>query len=537
MTKLESKISSVTVYKDRAMVKRNALIKTEKGEYSYSFENLPNNIEQNSIQVNGTKGMILNDIKFEKQFIEEFPESDKKSLLLNKKNIEEEIGEVNDKVNQSTKEKQFVEGIIAKIIVPDTSENSTLELDPEKWMKMVSFYRAKMENIDKEIREAKKEIEKLNEKLKSIIHNLKKYDSPEYKINNCVNVKIESTESGEKEIQLNYIVYGPSWVPVYDLRINSETKKLNLEYNAFVVQKTDEDWTDVKLLLSTAQAQISGNQPELNPWYVNFYVAPPAPVMMDKIKRSMKKIAPMAELAKCDTKEEECDEFDMLAADLKGMHKAPAKVETGSTAVIFNIHGKSLILSTGEKYKIGIMLKEFNADFKYSSVPKLIPYAFLKAKVKNESEFPLLPGESHIFFDGSFVTNSYLKLVAPNEEFWTSLGIDEGIKIDYKLINKFEKDEGIFSKKRKFIYEYKTEITNTKKTDEEVSLIDQIPISQNQEIVVELIEPKYKEDTEEIKKDDHQKITWKYLIKAGEKKIINFKFSVESPREKELAGL
>ena len=84
----------------------------------------------------------------------------------------------------------------------------------------------------------------------------------------------------------------------------------------------------------------------------------------------------------------------------------------------------------------------------------------------------------------------------PSEEFWTSLGIDEGIKVDYKFLKKYQKDEGLFSKKCKFIFEYLIIIKNNKKTSEEILVTDQIPISTHDDIKVDLIEPQYKEDTQ-----------------------------------------
>jgi uncharacterized protein (TIGR02231 family) len=170
-------------------------------------------------------------------------------------------------------------------------------------------------------------------------------------------------------------------------------------------------------------------------------------------------------------------------------------------------------------------------------VPKLSPFAFLTATVKNESEFPLLAGKSNVFLDNNFVTNANLPLVAPNEEFKTSLGIDEGIKIEHKLINKFHKDEGLFSKKEKISFEYKITVKNNKATKENIIIEDHIPISQNNELKVELIEPKYKEDTDLLKMSESKFLKWQIKLDAGEEYIIPLKFNVEYPKDESLTGL
>jgi len=537
MKKLESEIKSVVVYKDRAMIKRFATLSLEKGEHTLVFENLPLNIEKNSIQVNGSEGLILQDIKFETKYITELPNNDKNELLTNRKKDEDKIKEINEKLLILEKEKTFVDSIIKKVVEIESTENS-VELDPEKWFKMVDFSRNRYDKIDNEIRNFNIQKEELQQNLKSINFNLSKYDKPETRINNQVIVKISNVVESERTVQLNYIVYGPSWYPVYDLRVSTETKKMSIEYNALVTQKTGENWENVKIQLSTAQAQISGTQPELSAWYVNFYIHQPASFPSPKggMMRSVNK----KEKSKMDfAKEIMVEEYDEAEEvdDFVAMQKPIAKVETGATSVVFVVAGKNTIASNGESYKVCILVQEFGAEFKYSAVPKLIPYSYLKAKVKNESEYPFLSGESHVFLDGNFVANSNFKLVAPNEEFFTSLGVDEGMKVEYKFLKKYEKEEGVFSKKRKIIFEYNIIVTNDKKTEEEVTIFDQIPISSHQDIVVELIEPKFKENTDELKKDELNKFTWKFMLKSGDKKIIPFKYSVEYPREQIISGI
>ena len=214
-----------------------------------------------------------------------------------------------------------------------------------------------------------------------------------------------------------------------------------------------------------------------------------------------------------------------------------AAVETKATSVVFVVNGNNTINSDNLPHKVTIAIHDFPAYFRYSTVPKLAPYAYLKAKVKNESTFPFLPGETNVFLDNNFVANAYMDPVAPLEEFWTFLGVDEGMKVVYKFIGKYEKNEGIISKKTKIIYEYLTVITNHKKTDEEIVVWDQLPISGNEHILVTLIEPKYDKNTDLLKMDSHKNMEWFFKPKAGEKIEIPFKFSVDYPKDSRIIGL
>ncbi len=65
---LESKITAVTVFTDRAQITRVAKIELSKGENKVAFDKLPVSIEEKSVQVTGRGNAILNDITFKKVF-------------------------------------------------------------------------------------------------------------------------------------------------------------------------------------------------------------------------------------------------------------------------------------------------------------------------------------------------------------------------------------------------------------------------------------------------------------------------------------
>ncbi len=402
---------------------------------------------------------------------------------------------------------------------------------------MVDFYRTKNEKIRRELRELNIKKDDLQEKINSLHRELKQYGANRNKTRNQVQISLENEEDTEMILELTYITYGASWYPFYDLRASTSSKKMNISYNAMITQATGEDWNEVGLKISTAQVQISGKQPELSAWYLDIY-SPPVerPIAM----RSMMKSSSPKKKMKIN-KEVIMDKLDMAMDDAfappPDMKIKQAKVETGATSVLFDIQGTNTIKNDNTPHKVSIAIKELPAEFTYGTVPKKSQFAYLKTKSTNDTDFPFLPGETNIFLDGSFVANSRLQLVAPNEKFTTSLGVDESIKVEYKLINKFEKDKGVFSKKANIVFEYETIITNNKKTKERVVIYDQLPVSQNDDIKVELISPKYKEDTDSLKINKQKFVEWHYELEPAEKVKIEFSYSVESPQDITVSGI
>ncbi len=536
MKKITSTITNVTVFKDRAQVYRIATVEIDKGEQLLRFENLPYSIEKKSIQLNGKGNALLKNIKFKEVYHEKVTDENKKNLLDEAEKIKLEIIKINSKLENTNKEKSFIERIAEKVVEPESK--SKQELNPENWLKMLEFYRTKLNQTDKEIFDTNILLKNEATKLDKINKELIQAGRGNSKKTNVIDVIVVAEEKCEIKLYLSYVVYGASWFPNYNARVSSEEKELLLEYNSTIIQNTGENWENIGIKLSTAQVQVGGDLPVLNPWNIDIYrYIPPAPVRAKGgFKKSKKRgLAKESKMDSFSAFEEDADEIMMKTH--APIRTPNVTIEENVTSSIFIPQGKYTILSDNLEYNVSILQEEFDAEFDYTTVPKLSPYAYLKAKTKNTSDFPLLPGLINIFFNNNFVAESKLKLVLPSEEFILSLGVDESIKVEYKPLPKYNKNEGIFTKKNVQFFEYETIITNTKKTEEKISVIDNIPVSQDEKIKVSLIKPKYKEDTDEMKLTTTGILTRLLVLEPESKNELELRFEVEFPKDETVTGL
>lgn len=102
-------------------------------------------------------------------------------------------------------------------------------------------------------------------------------------------------------MRLSYQVRGPSWQPSYRAQLNTVKNQVQLERQALVVQASGEDWSQVRLRLSTGQPTRNTQGAMPRPWVVDVIQpvalkAPaPAPAMM--ARASSAKMT--AEFARC----------------------------------------------------------------------------------------------------------------------------------------------------------------------------------------------------------------------------------------------
>ena len=54
--------------------------------------------------------------------------------------------------------------------------------------------------------------------------------------------------------------------------------------------------------------------------------------------------------------------------------------------------------------QVSVAIINLKPSFEYETVPKLVAHAFMKAKVKNTSQYALLQGPANVFLDNNFIS-------------------------------------------------------------------------------------------------------------------------------------
>lgn len=99
--------------------------------------------------------------------------------------------------------------------------------------------------------------------------------------------------------------------------------------------------------------------------------------------------------------------------------QAEARAIEGVVSTSFVIESLATIPSDTDKstqaHQVTIAVIDLSADLQWVSVPKETSSAFLQAKVKNTSQYLLLPGNANIFLENNFVARSTIP-VSPHSD-------------------------------------------------------------------------------------------------------------------------
>ncbi|NQT26216.1 mucoidy inhibitor MuiA family protein [candidate division KSB1 bacterium] len=209
----------------------------------------------------------------------------------------------------------------------------------------------------------------------------------------------------------------------------------------------------------------------------------------------------------------------------KRIDPVTTKSEEIRTASVFHIPVSSDIPSDAEPHKVTIAIESLDMQFEYTTIPKLSSKVYLKGKAANETKYPFLAGAVNTFFDRDFVNKSSIPYTVTSDTLELTLGIDEGIEVERRLINRFVESKGLLGRDQRVTMEYEFILQNHKSTKERIVLQDHIPISQHEKVEVKLLIP----DEKEVAIDMQKRLTWEVTLKPGEKKILPFKYSVKYP--------
>lgn len=530
---VDSKISAVTVYTDRAVVTRSATVELTGGTIELTFANLPQALDERSLQVSGrgTAQALILDVSAKQTYVDFTPNARVKELEDQLRELGRLMRGLDDRGGVLQAQVAMLERMEAALFAPPAKDVPRPDLgDFTKSMAYLTEQKAKIAGDRAGLDDERTDLQAKIDAVQAQLNELRGTGGRSFK---TVTVRVAAQQPGNLDVALSYTVPGASWAPSYDARVLSGERAVAFGYFGIVRQGTGEDWKDVALTLSTARPGLGGAAPVLVPWnldVIDLIALRKGEMEATYAKASRRELA-MAAPAAINMQTFTTNalppppEFDATTAS--------ATVEAGATSASFKIATASSIPSDNSPQKVPITAAKLNAQPEYLTVPKRQATAYLTAKVYNNTEFPLLAGEMNVFLDGTFVATSRLRTVMAGEKFDLALGADEGISVKHKRVNKFTEDTGLTNSGKRITYEYLITVQNNKKTAERVIVVDQVPLSRNEKIVVKVLAP----DGKEVKPTEEGSLKWTLELKPAEKRELTIKFTVDYPKDVDVSGL
>ena len=518
LQKVSSSITQVTIFLSGAEIQREGKALLKAGAQQLLFENLPQAINPQSIQVSGTGNFTILNVSHRINYLKSSEKSkEAESLETALKSLEDKIAQQAAAVSVLKAEEEMLK------------ENQTIGgtqngVKTAELKEFADYFRTRLNDLSLQLLKANKETKAWTEEKKQLENQLRAIQAQAQTPTGEIVVEVTAPAAGNVTLALNYLAYNAGWTPSYDLRSSDINNPVELTYKANVRQSTGEAWTHIKPVFSTANPTLNNTKPVLMPWFLSFYEPMPRIAQSNAFQKSMAPAA-MASGIYQDNKvlevSYEAKEFTIstTAADF-------STVQESQTSVEFVIDIPYTIPADGQTHSVELAKHALPASYEYYAVRKLEKDVFLLAKVTGWEKLNLLSGPANLFFEGKFVGESYIETRQTDDTLSLSLGRDKNITVTRIRKRDFSEKQLLGSNVTE-TREWDLTVHNKKSQEITITLEDQIPVSAEKEIRIEALNI-----TQADWNKDTGKLCWTLTLKPSESRTMNVKYSVRYPKGK-----
>jgi uncharacterized protein (TIGR02231 family) len=513
-----STVDAVTVYPDGASVTRVIALDLPAGDNTLVAKDFPLTLDPSSLRVEGEAGAKLTIGAIDTRPPRAAPPLDLPELDKRIEALKDQRADLGGAIDAATARRKFAERF---------AKTSPAGLGEKGEARPIAEWRAAFTAVAEEVADADTAIRDAERKQRDIDREIARLESdraikPPGKLE--VRIDLATAAATKATLRVTYAVRNARWTPLYDARLDTGAKDrkpaLELVRRAEITQTTGEDWSNVTLAVSTVRTARGGSVPELNSLIVQ-YPQPPHPLgaaaFSDVAKpRSMDMAMPSAAPALVAQRADE----------------QQAAVEVGGFQVTFRIPGRVSVGAAEGAKSLRVATATIAPDLSVRSAPVRDPTAFLEASFVQSEDAPLLPGRVAIYRDGMFVGRGRMAAAGKDETIRLGFGADDQVRIERSVVKRNEGSAGLIVTTSKTDERaFKTSVRNGHDFPIRIAIEDQLPVSENEEIQVEML-PSSTPPTASNLRDRRGVLEWAFEAKPGEVRDIAFAWRVRWPKDK-----
>jgi len=516
---VKAPITRVTVFADRAEAVRSAAASCKGGKAALVFPLLPAGIDERTLRARASGKATAVGTSSRTVELEQPLDPRVAALADELEKIERKTRELLERA-QGLSERYSGAGSFGDYLRERVAEGVLArEPDTARWSESLDLIRGERLEAARRQTKLEAEVRELDRQRAVLARKLESIDPTGSRKALEVTVAVECHGEKRPEVALSYVVPGATWYPEYELDFAPSAKgrvgdgEVAITVSALVRQTTGEDWSDVELVLSTAEPRLGAEAPR------------PARITLSGHDRGKEKV--LLEVAE-DRKRlpQKAAEINLPLAAAAPSPAGPAIEDRGRS---FNLvlGRKVTVRSDGRPYWMPVDVVKAGARSALVTVPAEMPYVYQVARLDNPARYPLVAGRVHVHRSGSHVGTTRIEHTAIGEPMEISLGIDGELWVERKDTRRKDRDPGAFSSTRKLERAYRIKLISHARDSAPIEVREAIPVSKVEDVEVVL----HRKKTTRGYEHDRTRglLTWKITVPAGKEQAIDLAYTVKIP--------
>lgn len=553
-----SKVSAVTVYPRGATISREAAFAAPQGRNSIVIADLPIDIDADSLRVEGAVrgagggfSILGLNYRVDRPGPRPLSNPDRERLEEEIRNVEFDIRGQDDAIVQARARRAYAEGIRKATLQArptgkgEAGAASRLVDDVARWREAFDLVAEEIGRAQRAEREAERRKFTLNKALERLRRQLGQ--TAPRPPRGVLTVSVRSDQPIEDGVlAIRYLTRNASWSPLYDLRLQSRAAKdggkapqkstLTVVRRAAVRQWTGEDWRGVALTLSTAQptARLEAQDPRL----AQARLRPPPPPKPERARAAEAPAVADQAFKRGRTESAGAGAYGGLRRDqpLAAAQPRPASEVSAlasyqGAAAIYQIPDPVDAPGDGETRQARIGAFETLVETEARTTPALDPTAYLYAIFPN-GDAPLPPGRASIYRGEAYLGQLRMPYVAPGETKPLAFGRYEALKVERRIRDRSEGQEGVFTTSNRRQSRFEIKISNLGGEAVTVRVADSLPYTEDERIKIALNSAP-KPDARDM---DGRRgaLEWRFPLAPKGSKSISFSYTLSWPEGEKL---
>ncbi|NJP49615.1 DUF4139 domain-containing protein [Streptomyces sp. SBST2-5] len=386
-------VTAVTCLEDRAHVERSASLELRAGTQRLRLGPVSALVVDRTLQAEVTAGtpVTVLDVRTVRTWTPRGPEpaEDDSALRRRVRALAEEQVALKQRRARLRARADLLAKLAADLLREIGEGAGRGETDRDRWSRELDRVDAEREDCGEQLRSLDGRLASLTTELDEALRAKSLAETEPAELTGHIELTVDATAAGPAELTVRHLTPCALWRPAYRAALDGDS--LTLDTEAVVWQRTGEDWSDVRLTLSTARSAHSTEPPRL-----------------DEDRLTLQDRSPTERrTVQVELREEELS--DLGPAPVPGL----PGVDDGGEVRVLHSPAPVSVPADGRAHRVPLSSFTAPAVSEYACAPELSPLVTQVVRFDNRSGHALLAGPVDLIRDSGFTGRGTLDFTAP----------------------------------------------------------------------------------------------------------------------------